>query len=376
MTQNPPSPQNNQEGIEQVLEHILVNHDDNAKHHSALLENIIEQNAKENAVEPILENSLELQHRQLEVLKKIAERPDPKVPEVQRISIEGLSELRGHDGKTPVKGKDYFTPEEIADAIKQIQDGLRIPQDGKTPVKGEDYFTKEEIQSIIQEVVAQIPEPEDGEDGIDAFVDYPHIITEVLKLIPRPKDVPDEIKSVIDATFVIKTLKGQLSYNDLKDLPTSFKERMAGTGYLREITDISLHGLTDGQSIRWNAKTNKWENFTVSASTGVSQIIAGTNVTISPSGGTGAVTINSGDSNIPVYNEVVSGSGTSFSLSGEIVGDTLRLYGRGQRLIPYQSWRGGYYDYTWDESGNITTNDSWSAGDLLADYTFYVPPVG
>jgi hypothetical protein len=48
--------------------------------------------------------------------------------------------------------------------------------------------------------------------------------------------------------------------------------------------------------------TGSWPNQTITASGAVSQIIAGTNVTISPSGGTGAVTINA------------SGGGGGFSL--------------------------------------------------------------
>jgi hypothetical protein len=66
----------------------------------------------------------------------------------------------------------------------------------------------------------------------------------------------------------------------------------------------------------------------------------------------------------PVINEVVSGSGTSFTLANTPVSGSLRLYGAGQRLTP-----GAGNDYT--ISGvTITTVNSYSAGQLLADYNY------
>ena len=101
---------------------------------------------------------------------------------------------------------------------------------------------------------------------------------------------------------------------------------------------------------------------TGSSTAGVSQIIAGTNVTISPSGGTGAVTVNAtGGSTLSfIDNEIVSGSGTSYTLANTPVIGTVHLYARGQRLTPS-------VDFT-ISGASISTTDTWSAGDLLADY--------
>lgn len=68
---------------------------------------------------------------------------------------------------------------------------------------------------------------------------------------------------------------------------------------------------------------------------------------------------NTAGSGIPVDNEIVSGSGTSFTLANvPTVGPA--LYALGQRLFPIT-------DYT-ISGANITTVNSWLAGQLLADY--------
>lgn len=68
-------------------------------------------------------------------------------------------------------------------------------------------------------------------------------------------------------------------------------------------------------------------------------------------------------SGTPVYDEAVSGSGTSFTLAHTPVSGTLRLYGSGQRLVP------GGGDYTLS-GATITTINSYSAGQIRADYNY------
>ena len=63
-----------------------------------------------------------------------------------------------------------------------------------------------------------------------------------------------------------------------------------------------------------------------------------------------------------VYNEVVSGSGTSFTLANTPTAGTVRVYGMGQRLVLTT-------DYTISGAG-ITPVLSWSAGQIIADYTY------
>lgn len=64
----------------------------------------------------------------------------------------------------------------------------------------------------------------------------------------------------------------------------------------------------------------------------------------------------------PVLNEVVSGSGTAWTLAHTPNSTGVQLYANGQRLIPT-------VDYTLT-GASITTVQSWVAGTLLADYGY------
>ena len=61
-------------------------------------------------------------------------------------------------------------------------------------------------------------------------------------------------------------------------------------------------------------------------------------------------------------NEIVSGSGTSFTLAHTPVSGTVAVYGQGQRLYPTT-------DYS-ILGANITTVNSWVATQILSDYQF------
>ena len=53
-------------------------------------------------------------------------------------SLEKIQGKDGEDGYTPVKGKDYYTPEEIKEIKKEV-----------TPIKGKDYFDGKDGKSIV-----------------------------------------------------------------------------------------------------------------------------------------------------------------------------------------------------------------------------------
>ena len=76
----------------------------------------------------------------------------------------------GEDGYTPVKGKDYFTNQELIAIIEHIQSQVRDGEKGDagprgeagyTPVKGVDYFTKAEKQALVSDVLSKIPKDKD-----------------------------------------------------------------------------------------------------------------------------------------------------------------------------------------------------------------------
>lgn len=69
---------------------------------------------------------------------------------------------------------------------------------------------------------------------------------------------------------------------------------------------------------------------------------------------------DSHSSETQVYNEVVAGSGTTFTLAYTPIAGTVRVYARGQRLTLTTN-------YT-ISGAIITTVDTWAAGDITSDY--------
>lgn len=64
-----------------------------------------------------------------------------------------------------------------------------------------------------------------------------------------------------------------------------------------------------------------------------------------------------------VDNEVVSGSGTTFTLANTPISGSQHIHGNGQRLTP-----GAGNDYTISGATITILNGSYSAGAVLADY--------
>lgn len=81
-----------------------------------------------------------------------------------------------------------------------------------------------------------------------------------------------------------------------------------------------------------------------------------------PATGALLVSTSGGGSSTFVNNEIVAGSGTSWTLAGTPLANAQHIYANGQRLIP-----GVGQDYTIAGSA-ITTALSWAAGTVLADY--------
>jgi hypothetical protein len=93
---------------------------------------------------------------------------------------------------------------------------------------------------------------------------------------------------------------------------------------------------------------------TISLGGAVTQIIAGTNVTVSPAGGTGAVTINASGGQFkidydPNITGVKNGSNLLFTTSATFIATTTRVFLNGQRLT-----RGATYDYVETGTNQIT----------------------
>lgn len=98
---------------------------------------------------------------------------DKSIAEVM-MKMETLQGIAGNDGYTPIRGKDYFTEQDINHVASIAQsmvkpaidgkDGIQgIPgRNGDTPLRGVDYWTSKDQEKIIKEAVALIPKAKDG----------------------------------------------------------------------------------------------------------------------------------------------------------------------------------------------------------------------
>ncbi len=97
--------------------------------------------------------------------------------------------------------------------------------------------------------------------------------------------------------------------------------------------------------------------------TGVSNTDATQTLSVMIDSVTGRVLVTgAGATGTAVFNEVVSGSGTTFTLAHTPLAGTLLLYANGQRLTPTT-------DYSLAVA-TITTVTSWATGTVLADYSY------
>ena len=78
-----------------------------------------------------MEDNTEIILRRVKTKLALANRKKRKeeIKEEIEKSLEKIKGKDGEDGHTPIKGKDYYTPEEIKEIKKEV-----------TPIKGKDYF--------------------------------------------------------------------------------------------------------------------------------------------------------------------------------------------------------------------------------------------
>ncbi len=151
------------------------------------------------------------------------------------------------------------------------------------------------------------PMPKDGIDGKDGKDANPLVVVEYIKKLPAGKRLQiehiDGLKQTIDA-------------------------------YGRQITEP------------------KWRG-------GGDTVVAGTGITITRSFATGKSTISFSGGTV-IENELVAGSGTTFTLANTPIAGSVKLYAARNRIYPTTDWT--------IVGTVITTVLTWSAGDLIADY--------
>lgn len=159
------------------------------------------------------------------------------------------------DGKGEKLKKDVSKSlVELKKAIKDIQ-SVKY-EDGKTPEKGVDYFTTEDIDGITETILSKIPENE---------LNIPEIISGINNLPIKPEV--------------------QIDWEHIKNAPEFNHDKPNGGGWrnLHQMHDVSINNPTDGQVLVYDANTDQWINDTA-GSGGSTYIVDGTNTTVTGTG--------------------------------------------------------------------------------------------
>lgn len=252
------------------------------------------------------------------LLKEISKKeiPEPKeFPKTMEVTIANVATLKGEKGDS-IKGDKGDTPskEELLGLIQPL-----IPKvsDGKTP-------TKKELLSLIKPL---IPIVKDGLDGIG------------INGKDGSPDTPDEVVTKVNGATV------KINPEQIKGLKQAMQE-------------IDRYGTNPmGYASGGANQTTMLANGT-RISDYFTELNFSTGLTASYSNG--RITITSAGGNTFIDNEVVSGSGTSFTLANTPIAGTVHVFGLGQRLKLTT-------DYS-ISSTTITTVGTFNSGEIIADY--------
>lgn len=194
-------------------------------------------------------------------------------PVAFQFSKGAIEEMKHHDGKTPVKGFDYFTDDEATAFLKEA-----------TPVRGRDYFTAKDIADFKEATT-----PIKGKDyfdgttpikGTDYFTDAD--IKEFLSRVTPIKGI--HYRDGIDGLPGEKGADGtkitaEQIRNKLETLKGSARLSISAIKGLKEALNDHLKAFTPTQGMPGGMGGS---DTAVSAITGL--IAAGTNVTITGNG--------------------------------------------------------------------------------------------
>jgi len=184
------------------------------------------------------------------------------------VSQDLLASIRGRDGITPIKGKDYFTPNEISQVIEFIRKSLTLPkvlkgQDGRhgkdgkdapLPVAGVDYPTEDQLRGIIYTEIGSIFALKPKDDGKISR-------DEVNRLIGKLQQKIDWKANAAEIARALESLRGkeQLDYSALKNTPPSDSERrrVIHRGGGESVQYYDLSALTNGVTKTFTIPANK-----------------------------------------------------------------------------------------------------------------------
>lgn len=211
----------------------------------------VEQAIKENTITPrdiskfvsalvkvITETKTELLKDSNDVTRETAQRVDKALETISDEYLKTIGEVETLTSNQKEEFKN--TLETMQGMIAELQ-AIEMA-DGHTPEKGVDYFTPEDIADIVKQVCDSMGEDMDGVEIIQKINEAPL------------KEDSDENK---------------IDYARLKNVPNIKGGRRGGKSYLSQLLDVAIpvDGLRNNDMLRWNSDLNAWEpsiNLTVS----------------------------------------------------------------------------------------------------------------
>lgn len=168
-----------------------------------------------------MEDSTEIILRRVRTKLALANRKKRKeeIKEEIEKSLEKIKGKDGEDGYTPVKGKDYYTPEEVKEIKKEV-----------TPVKGKDYFDGKDGKN-----------GRDGKDGKDGARGLRGLSGKDGKDGRNGKDGKDGKDGSPDTPYEIRDKLSSLKGNERLDAK-------AIKNLAREIGSVTFTGMGGGTS--------------------------------------------------------------------------------------------------------------------------------
>lgn len=215
----------------------------------------------------------------------------------------------------------------LVEAVKVVN---HVHENMMVGPKGEDAPVVDE-KALEERIKSTIRQPKDGETPV---IDEEKIAQKASKLVKVPEVKVPQInhQEIVDKIFeMLDSGKKKFSIKHIGD----FTEGLEQT--IRPIRSLAA-GFRGGGDV----------------------VTGGTNIVITTDVNGKKVISSTAGGGTFVYNEVVAGSNTTFTLANTPLSGTIVVYGSGQRLVLTT-------DYT-IVGAVITPVNSWNAGDIIADY--------
>jgi len=218
----------------------------------------------------------------------------------------------------------------------------------KTIQKGEPGVDAEiDYNYVISEVRSRIKTPEDGKTPV---IDYTKIIDAVIAKLP-PQKTQKEV--TVNYKYIIAELKSQMAPTKETD-PMAIIDTIMNLPEGKRLPLRLIDGLEQTISALRNQLSKGYLHGAGLSTVSHDTTLAGDGTPANP------LTVLGGGNFVD--NEIVAGLATTFTLANTPVAGSVHVFAKGQRLT-----LGAGNDYT-ITSTVITTANTWSAGDIVADY--------